>query len=188
MILASSSRQRKKLLEEHGYKFKVLSVETDEIFDEGKSIYENIVDVAYNKAIATINKFNIVSNIVIAADTVVYCNNKILLKPRNYDDAMSMLNMYKDSVVYVISGVSVVEVDKIGNIMVNNFYDESKVIFNDLTDEEISKWLDLGEYKYCSGALKIEYAIRHMNVSTGGSISNITGLPMEKLNTLIRSA
>ncbi len=187
MILASSSKQRKELLSEYGCDFEVLAVETDEVFDEKRTIYENIVDVAYNKAIATINRYDIVSNVVIAADTIVYCNNRILLKPKNLDDAISMLNLYKNNIVHVISGVSVIEIDKDGNKKVNNFYDESEVIFSNLTDQEITKWLNLNEYKYCSGALKIEYSLKHMDVDIVGSISNITGLPMEKLTKLIKT-
>ncbi len=187
MILASSSKQRKELLQEHGYKFEILSVDTDEIFNKEKTIYENIVNVANNKAIATIDKYSIVDDVVIAADTVVYCDNKILLKPVSYDDAIAMLKLYKANIVYVISGVSVIVVDSYGNKTVNKFYDESKVIFNNLTDEDIIDWLSLDEYKYCSGALKIEYSIKHMDVNIEGSISNITGLPMEKLNLFIKS-
>ncbi len=187
MILASSSKQRKELLQEYGYVFEILSVDTEEVFEKSKTIYENIVNVAYDKAIAAIDKYKIVNDIVVAADTIVYCNNKVLLKPRNLDDALSMLNMYKDNIVYVISGVSVVEVDKGGNKKINNFYDESKIVFNNLTDNDINNWLSLNEYKYCSGALKIEYSIKYMNVNIEGSISNITGLPMEKLNDLLKS-
>ncbi len=102
MILASSSKQRKELLEENGYEFKILSVDTDEIFNEDKSIYENIVDVANEKALAVVNEYGIVDDIVIAADTIVYCNNKILLKPKDYEDAKSMLSMYKDNEVFFI--------------------------------------------------------------------------------------
>ncbi len=187
MILSSSSKQRKQLLQEHGYDFEILSVETDEKFDENKTIYENIVNVAYNKAISTITAYNVVDDIVIAADTIVYCDDKILLKPVSYEDATRMLNLYKDNIVYVISGVSVVVVDIDGNTKIISFYDESKVIFKDLTNKEITKWLSLGEYMYCSGALKIEYSIEHMNLDIEGSVSNITGLPMEKLDMILKS-
>ncbi len=187
MILASSSKQRKELLEEHGYEFEILSVDTDEAFDNELSIYENIVNVARDKAIAVIEGYGIVNDVVVSADTIVYCDEKVLLKPVDYDDAFSMLSMYKDNEVHVISGVSVIIVHDDGNVEINGFHEESKVVFEGLTDDDIRKWLDLDSYSYCSGSLKIEYAIENMNATVEGSMSNVIGLPMEKLNDLLKS-
>ncbi len=183
MILASSSPQRKKLIQYVTYETKCLSVETDETFDPKLSIDVNIMNVAKNKALAVIEKFNVENDVVIGADTVVRVGEEILLKPKDYNDAYRMISLYKENDVEVISGVCVAYVIN-GKVNIETFFDISWIKFSNLTDENIKQWLDQEDYLDCSGAIKIEKVQEIFEVEIEGSMSNIIGLPLEKLTSL----
>ncbi len=179
MILASSSKQRKKLMEAMFSEFQVLSVEVDETFQEGFTIYENIVDVAFKKAMAVVDHFNIKDDYVIATDTVVYFNGKILLKPKDYDDAFNMIKGYEDKKQEVVSGFVFLKIEN-GKVV----YEKKKsvvsyVSFNNLTDEAIKEWLKEDLYHFCSGGFMVEKVEKLFEMVIEGSYSNIIGLPLE---------
>ncbi len=184
MILASSSPQRKKLIEYITSDAKFLSVETDESFDESLDLYENIMLVAKNKAFAVIDQFGIKDEMVIGADTIVCCNGKILLKPKSYDEAFEMIKNYEDNRAEIISGVCVAIV-KDGEISTKSFTESSFVEFKNLSDEKIKEWLTQEDYLGCSGAIKIEKVEKIFETEITGSVSNIIGLPVERLSNEI---
>ncbi len=183
MILASSSPQRKRLIQYVTYETECLSVDTDETFDPKLPIDENIKNVAKNKALAVIEKYNVDNDVVIGADTIVRVGEEILLKPTDYDDAYRMISLYKENDVEVISGVCVAYVVN-GKVNIETFIEISWIKFNNVTDESIKQWLALDDYLDCSGAIKIEKVKGLFEVEIEGSVSNIIGLPLEKLTSL----
>ncbi len=183
MILASSSPQRKKLIQYVTYETKCLSVDTDETFDPNLTIDVNIMNVAKNKALAVIEKYNVDNEVVIGADTIVRVGEEILLKPKDYDDAYRMISLYKENDVEVISGVCVAYVVN-GKVNIETFIEISWIKFNNITDEGIKNWLSQDDYLDCSGAIKIEKVQSIFDVEVEGSMSNIIGLPLEKLTAL----
>ncbi len=183
MILASSSPQRKRLIQYVTYETKCLSVDTDETFDPKLPIDVNIMNVAKNKALAVIEKYNVDNEVVIGADTIVRVGEEILLKPNDYDDAYRMISLYKENDVEVISGVCVAYVVE-GKVNLETFIEISWIKFKNVTDEGIKNWLSQDDYLDCSGAIKIEKVQNIFDVEVEGSMSNIIGLPLEKLTSL----
>ncbi len=181
MILASNSPQRKELIRYICDETRFLAVETDETFLDELDIYENIKRVATNKALAVVDEFNIDNEIVVSADTIVYRNGEVLLKPKDYDDAFSMIKSYENVNTEIISGVCICKVFD-GNIEIKTFTDSSFVKFTGITDEKIKEWLVQDDYLGCSGAIKIERIQKLFNTEISGSIYNIIGLPLEKLS------
>ncbi len=181
MILASSSPQRKELIKYITSDAVLLSVDTDESFDANLNIYENIIEVAKNKALAVIEKHKIDNDMVIGADTVVSSNGQVLLKPKSYDEAFKMIKGYSENDTEIISGVCIVII-KNGNISIKTFTESSFVRFKNLTDEKIKEWLSKDDYLGCSGAIKIEKVEKIFDLEIEGSVSNIIGLPVEKLS------
>ncbi len=183
MILASSSPQRKRLIQYVTYETECLSVETDETFDSKLTVDVNIMNVAKGKALAVIEKYNVKNDVVIGADTIVRVGEEILLKPKDYDDAYRMISLYKENDVEVISGVCVAYVIN-GEVNIETFVEISWIKFNNITDESIKNWLAQDDYLDCSGGIKIEKVNDLFDVEVEGSISNIIGLPLEKLTSL----
>ncbi len=186
MILASSSKQRKKLMEAMFNEFQVLSVDVDETFQEGFSLYENIVEVAFKKAMAVVDHFNIKDDYVIATDTVVYFDGKILLKPKDYDDAFNMIKGYEDKKQEVVSGFVFLKIEN-GKIV----YGKKKAVvsyvsFNNLTDEAIKEWLKEDLYHFCSGGFMVEKVEKLFDMTIEGSYSNIIGLPLEEIQEVCK--
>ncbi len=186
MILASSSPQRKKLIRYVDSGIESLSVEVDETFDENIDVYENVMNIAKKKALAVIEKHNVHHDVVIGCDTIVVQGDKVLLKPIDYDDAYKMIQSYNDTDTEIVSGVCVATVVN-GKVNVETFIETSWVRFSNVMDENIKGWLAEDDYLECSGAIKIEKVQKYFDVEIEGSISNIIGLPLEKLTTFYLS-
>jgi len=176
VILASRSPRRQQLLRELGLKFDVVIKEYEEIYPESLSGEEIARFVAHEKAASF--KDDISENeIVIAADTIVWCNNKVLGKPLDHDDATRILKEISGNTHEVITGVSLRSQTK-----ELTFSESAKVTFETLTEEEISYYID--EYKPYdkAGAYGIQEWIGIIACShIDGSYFNVVGLPVQRL-------
>jgi septum formation protein len=176
VILASRSPRRQQLLRELGLKFDVVIKEYEEIYPENLSGEEIARFVAHEKAASF--KDNISDNeIVIAADTIVWCNNKVLGKPLDHDDATRILKKISGNTHEVITGVSLRSQTK-----ELTFSESAKVTFETMTEEEISYYID--EYKPYdkAGAYGIQEWIGIIACShIDGSYFNVVGLPVQRL-------
>ena len=109
IILGSQSEARFKLLSSCNTEIKVVEANIDEEYDESKSVYENVVNIAKDKADHIIKNYNDVhdinNKILICADTVVLHNSKVLFKPKSYQEAFEMIESYSNTKVEVVTGV-----------------------------------------------------------------------------------
>jgi septum formation protein len=87
IILASQSPRRKQLLEWAEVDFEVMVSNTDETYPSNLNFSETAIHIAQNKALAIIHIYN-PEIPVLAADTIVVCNNEIIGKPINKEDAI----------------------------------------------------------------------------------------------------
>ena len=132
--------------------------------------------VAYGKAVSfkeTISE----NEIVITADTIVWCNNKVLGKPVDYDDAVTILKEISGKTHEVITGVTILSKSK-----EITFSDSTKVTFDIITDEEISYYIEKCKPYDKAGAYGIQewigiVACTHID----GSYFNVVGLPVQRL-------
>jgi septum formation protein len=176
LILASRSPRRQQLLSELGLKFDVVLKEYEESFPDGLNGEEIARYVAHGKALSF--KDTIAENeIVITADTIVWCNNKVLGKPVDYDDAVTIIKEISGKTHEVITGVSILSKSR-----QVTFSDSTKVTFDTLTDEEISYYIEKCEPYDKAGAYGIQewigiVACTHID----GSYFNVVGLPVQKL-------
>ncbi len=116
IILASRSPRRQQMLHELGLTFEVVIREYPETYPaglDGKSIAEYI---SREKAVSFRDELS-EKDIVIAADTVVWCNNKLLGKPNDYADAAFMLGEISGRTHEVITGVTLLVCDEGENIL-----------------------------------------------------------------------
>ena len=93
IILASQSPRRKQLLEWAEIPFEIVVKETDESYPGGLSPDEVAIHIARNKALGVQELIN-PGSIILAADTIVVLNKRIIGKPKNREDAIEILNAF----------------------------------------------------------------------------------------------
>ena len=176
IILASRSPRRQQLLQEAGLKFDVIIKDYAETWPEGLNGEEIARFVAHEKAVCFKDEISD-NDIVIAADTVVWCNNKVLGKPIDYEDAVRILNEISGNIHEVITGVSLFSLNK-----EVNFSEATKVTFNTLSAEEISFYVKTFKPFDKAGAYGIQEWIGIIGCSRiEGSYFNVVGLPVQRL-------
>jgi septum formation protein len=182
IILASRSPRRQQLLRELGLKFDVIIKDYSETYPEGLGGEEIARYVAHQKAASFKNDISD-NEIVIAADTIVWCNNKVLGKPLNREDAICMLKEISGNTHEVITGVCLYTCCK-----EETFSESTKVIFNTLSDDEIYYYIDKYKPYDKAGAYGIQEWIGIAACShIEGSYFNVVGLPVQRLYKELQS-
>ena len=182
IILASRSPRRQQLLQELGLKFEVVAREYSETYPEGLGGEEIARYVAHEKAASFKNEISY-NEIVIAADTIVWCNNRVLGKPVNRNDAARILKEISGNTHEVITGVSILSQSK-----QCTFSDSTKVTFDSLSDEEIYYYIERYRPYDKAGAYGIQEWIGIVACShIDGSYFNVVGLPVQKLYKELQS-
>ena len=176
IILASRSPRRQQILEELGLKFTVLVKEYDETYPEYLK-GESIALLLAGKKAAMFRDKLMPDEIVITADTIVWCNNMILGKPSGKEEAYEMIRILSGNTHEVITGVTLLSAA--GE---RSFSDTTRVTFDILTDEEIYYYIRNFEPFDKAGAYGIQEWIGLAACSRiEGSYFNVVGLPVHKL-------
>jgi septum formation protein len=176
IILASRSPRRRQMLDELGLKFDVVVREYDEIYPEGLRGAEIATFIASEKA-ASFKEVIKANEIVIAADTIVWCNDKVLGKPVDRDDAARILREISGNTHEVITGVSLLSTTR-----TFTFSESTRVTFEPLSDEEIYFYIDEYAPFDKAGAYGIQEWIGIAACShIDGSYFNVVGLPVQRL-------
>lgn len=173
LILASSSPRRKELLEDLRISFEVSSSDVDESFDPALAPEEIVMDLAMRKAEA-INADH-TQSFIIGADTIVYCQGNVLGKPENKEQAYQMLKHLADTEHFVYTGVAI-----LANGKKTQFYEKTAVLFWDLTDEEINRYINTGEPFDKAGAYGIQGVGRLLVKEIKGDYFSVVGLPISR--------
>lgn len=163
-------------MKELGLKFEIVTQDYDESFPDGLSGSEIALYVA--KAKASIFKNQIGENeIIIAADTIVWCNNKVLGKPVDKAEAIHILKEISGNTHEVITGVSLLSASKEVTFSVT-----TRVTFEVLSDDEIEFYIDNFKPYDKAGAYGIQEWIGITACSRiEGSYFNVVGLPVQRL-------
>lgn len=184
IVLASKSPRRQELLKRIINDFKVIESDFDESTVKFQGDVEKYVeDLAKGKALVVAKKINNPS-IIIGVDTVVYYNNEILGKPKNYDDAYSMLSKLSGNTHKVYSGVCIYNVIK---DKIDSFVCETKVKFSKLSKNQIDNYIKSNEPMDKAGAYGIQGLGGVFVEKIDGCYYNVMGLPLNKLNTFLSS-
>lgn len=176
IILASQSPRRQQLFSELGLKFDIVTREFDETYPNGLTGEEIATYVARSKA-DSFKKEIRENEIVITADTIVWCNNKMLGKPVDYKDAIRILKEISGNTHEVITGVSLLSSSKEFTFSVS-----TKVTFEPLSDDEMNYYIDKYKPYDKAGAYGIQEWIGIIACSRiEGSYFNVVGLPVQRL-------
>ena len=176
IILASQSPRRKQLLEWAEVPFEIVVKETDETYPEGLAVDEVAVHIARNKALA-VQDIVAPGSIVLAADTIVVLNKRIIGKPRSWEDAVSILGDLAGNKHAVITGVVIRRQEK--EIA---FADTTDVLFHELSREQIEFYVDKYKPFDKAGAYAIQEWIGVVGIkSVSGDFYNVMGLPVSRV-------
>lgn len=174
MILASASPRRKEILENFGFLFKTIVKNIDETSDKTRA-EEKILEIAEKKARAATIDFP--DENVVGADTVVVVDGKILGKPKNKEDAFSMLKSLSGRSHEVITAFSFININK--NISYSD-YEITKVYFKNLTDDEINWYINTKEPMDKAGAYGIQGKGAFFVEKIEGDFFSVMGFPLGK--------
>ena len=181
-ILASQSPRRKTLLEWAEIPFEIIVSDADESYPNSLAIEAVPEFIAKNKALAVkemilYTKPALANNCIIAADTVVVLDNKIIGKPSNKEQAIKSLLALSGQTHKVITGVVLLHQDK-----EMSFNEITLVEFHDLTQEQIEFYVDKYQPYDKAGGYAIQEWIGVVGIKKiTGDFYNVMGLPVSKL-------
>ncbi len=175
LILASKSPRRQQLLRDAGFKFEVRSKEVEESYPEHLALKNVPAYLAQKKAKSLLLEIN--NEIIIASDTIVVCDEYILGKPKNRQQASEMLQILSDRSHKVITGVCLLSKEK--EVV---FSDTTAVTFKTLSQEEIDHYIAHFEPYDKAGSYGIQEWIGMIGItSITGSYFTVMGLPVHRL-------
>lgn len=177
IILASSSPRRADILKKHNIEFKIIPSPYVEDHSTTDFSYAFIENLAYNKAKAVVPLVKEPSTII-AADTIVVLDGKILGKPDGYDGAFEMLKSLSGRTHHVVSAIVVMDSDT------QNYKKQSttsEVTFENLTDEQIKYYIDNFKPFDKAGSYGIQEMPKGYIKSYTGDLENIIGISSKTL-------
>ena len=181
IILASQSPRRRELLHLAEIDFEVIVADTNESYPAGLSFEETAMHIAKNKGLVVAEKN--IGRTILAADTIVVCNNKIIGKPLDREDAIAILSELSGNVHHVITGVCILKADK--EIL---FADSTTVSFHTLTQEQIIFYVDKYKPYDKAGAYAIQEWIGAVGIKkVEGDFYNVMGLPISRVSAFLAS-
>lgn len=178
LVLASSSPRRSELLEMAGYDFIAAPTYADESYAEGTAPPTIVEQLAAKKAEAAF-RLN-PQDTVLGADTLVVFAGEILGKPKNREDAKSMLRLLSGNVHQVYTGYCIFS--NTGSV---RGHECTSVEFYPLSEAEIEVYLDTGEPMDKAGAYGIQGRGALLVKRIEGDFYNVMGLPIGKINQIL---
>ena len=176
IILASASPRRKQLLEWAEIPFEIITADTDETFPAGIPLYEAAMYVALQKALI-VQKTVGEKQIVLAADTMVVMEDRLLSKPTDKTDAINMLMHLQNNTHQVITGVAIL--NGLHQVL---FHDVTEVAFHELTPQQILFYIDKYQPYDKAGAYAIQEWIGVVGIKwVKGDFYNVMGLPVSRV-------
>ena len=177
VILASSSKFRRQLLDKLNISFKCISPDIDEKRLNNEAVKDYVKRLSIEKAskIACSNQ----KSIIIGSDEVADLKGRIIGKPITKKNAKKQLKMLSGNKVVFRTGLCVLN-SETGKYYasVNNY----NIYFKDLNDSIINKYLESDDVLKCAASIRIEgLAINLVRKMNGVDPSSIMGLPLIKL-------
>jgi septum formation protein len=176
LILASASPRRKKLLKQIGLRFSIRPSRIKERFRSTESPAQNAKRIALEKAL-DIHRV-VKRGIVIAADTIVVYDGKLIGKPHNAGDARRMLRLLSGREHSVYTGFALV--DAVSGKHITSV-ERTRVRFRSLGIEEINRYVASGSPMDKAGAYGIQDDFGAVFVEkVNGCFYNVVGFPLPK--------
>lgn len=189
IILASGSPRRAELIKKiSGVKVDIVIPNVCEDFYPEFSIEENIIRVCCLKAQQVKSNKQVALSlqkddaIILACDTVVVCDGKVLGKPKDNNDALEMFKMLENRTHTVITGVCFVN-----NSKKIKKVEKTAVTFGALNYKIVYNYIETNNSCDKAGGYGIQdKEIESMIYKVDGSLDNVIGLPTELVETILK--
>ena len=189
IILASKSKVRKKILDEHNILNEVRPSNVDEdiikitLLKEKASpeiISKNLAELKANKVSAADK-----DNLVLGADSVIDLDGELISKPNSRSEALMILKKLNGKKHFLISSVCISK----NGAMVWNYSDKAVLTMKKMTDDELKNYLEKisDEALYAYNVYQIEGEGRKLFSSIEGDENTIMGLPVEKIKKYLNN-
>ena len=183
LILASSSPQRKKLLE-------TIGITPDDIvpanIDETPKKNEKPKDFALrmSKEKALIVAKNNLNSFILSGDTIVAAGRRIIGKPSSKNEVEKILKLLSGRRHSVLSAFTLIKPDcsEITKVVV------SRVKFGRLSDKDINEYLDTNEWQGKAGGYAIQGCASAFVPWISGSYTGVMGFPMNEIKNVLESS
>lgn len=181
LILASASPRRQQLMKDAGFTFEVRLKNVEEKYPQELHL-ENVPEYLSKVKASAFRKELKADEVLITADTVVCIHDRILGKPADRKEAISMLQELSGNRHLVVTGVSVTtRTEQL------SFSSRTDVFFKHLSNEEIEFYVDTYKPFDKAGAYGIQEWIGYIGIERiEGSFYNVMGLPIQKLYETLR--
>lgn len=176
LILASGSPRRQQFFKDLDLDFEIRLKEIEEVFPpelKAEQITNYLAELKANAFEGELKP----NEILITSDTIVWHKNKALGKPKDVQDAFTILKKLSNTTHEVITSVCFKTIEKSTVI-----YEITKVTFNELSDEAIEYYIKNYKPFDKAGAYGIQEWIGFIGVSKiEGSYANVMGMPTDKV-------
>ena len=189
IILASKSKVRKAILNEHNIDCEVIQSNVDEdpikdsLIAEGATpeiISKNLAELKANKVSS-----NLYDKLVLGADSVIDLNGELISKPSSREEAMNILRKLNGKSHYLISSVCISK----NNSMIWNHTDKAKLTMKNFSDLELKNYLNKipDEALYAYNVYQIEGEGKNLFEKIEGDKDTIMGLPITQIKTYMEN-
>lgn len=181
LILASASPRRQQLMKDAGFTFEVRLKNVEEKYPQ-ELHWENVPEYLSKVKASAFREELKADEVLITADTVVCIHDRILGKPADRKEAISMLQELSGNRHLVVTGVSVTtRTEQL------SFSSRTDVFFKRLSNEEIEFYVDTYKPFDKAGAYGIQEWIGYIGIERiEGSFYNVMGLPIQRLYETLR--
>jgi septum formation protein len=197
IILASGSPRRKEILELVGMEFDIWPSDKEEEFSR-KEPCGICMELARMKALDVASQIRTYNErhselvtetdmLIIGADTIVALGDTILTKPKDEADAIRMLTLLSGRTHSVYTGVSLVFMGNGGRVGEHTFFEETKVSFYPVENDEIEHYVSSYDVLDKAGAYGIQSGAAAFVRSIDGDFYNVVGLPVARILSELRS-
>lgn len=179
LILASASPRRQELLKLFGIPFTIRVADIDETMEPSAAAFDEVARLSREKALAVPREDN---DIIIAADTIVVCEGKVLGKPHSRSEAEAMLSLLSGRDHQVMTGCTVLKAQTC-----ETFTEVTDLHFRELTKKEIRRYVASGEPMDKAGAYGIQGGAALFCEKMVGDYYNVMGLPVCRLGQVLKA-
>lgn len=183
LILASASPRRADLLRAAGFAFETVAVDIDEGVRSGEAPEEYVRRLAMEKSARAVDLVGVLHSrmsVTLSADTAVIVDHTILGKPGNDDEVQRMLELLSGRPHQVLTGISL----RSGSVELGAV-ESTTVWFAPLSQQDVDWYVGSGEGRDKAGGYAIQGLASRFIPRIDGSYSNVVGLPVERVATLL---
>lgn len=186
IYLASASSRRAELLAQIGVRFDTIRCDIDESALEGETVVEQVTRLCHAKAIRAREKLPRMQlgDLIIAADTLISLNGRVMGKPDSEAHCCSMLSQLSGQRHQVLTAVALI--DHKG--LIHQVCSRNEISFRHLEPAEIEAYCASAEPADKAGAYAIQGKAAIFIAHLEGSYSSVMGLPLFETAQLLKQA